>query len=108
MGIIGNKEHNHPSNPQRKQALERKEKISKQLREMSRMKPYRVLADVRSNITDEVFVKMGSNKALEQLISRFHFVFVLLDRVRSALFRTNNSLEAAHLQFALSATKIYT
>uniref|UniRef100_A0A1I8C0S7 1-phosphatidylinositol 4-kinase n=1 Tax=Meloidogyne hapla TaxID=6305 RepID=A0A1I8C0S7_MELHA len=70
MGILNDKEHNHPSNPQRKEATEQRAIIRNQIGEMPRSKPSRVLADVRTNISDEVFVEMGSNKALELLISR--------------------------------------
>ncbi|KAL7069579.1 hypothetical protein ACQ4LE_010874 [Meloidogyne hapla] len=68
LGIQGDKEHNHPSNPQRKEARELRNKIYKQIREMPRSKPSRVLTDVRTNISDEVFVEMGSNNALELMI----------------------------------------
>jgi hypothetical protein len=70
FGTIGSKDHNHPSNPQRKEALELRQKITKKIKEQPRLKPSNVISTTRAGITDEVFVELGSNKALEHLISR--------------------------------------
>lgn len=70
QGTLGNKEHNHLPNPQRKQANERRDQIRQKIEKVPRIKPSRVLTEVRANVNDEVFVEMGSDKALGHLIQR--------------------------------------
>jgi hypothetical protein len=71
-GILGNNDHNHPPNPQKKLARETKEEILKQITQMPKKKPSLLLADFKANVSNDVFIEMGSDHALGHLIYRFY------------------------------------
>uniref|UniRef100_A0A1I8BUR0 FLYWCH-type domain-containing protein n=1 Tax=Meloidogyne hapla TaxID=6305 RepID=A0A1I8BUR0_MELHA len=63
IGTLGKKEHNHPPAIQKKTAEEIRNKLKREARG-------NILAEVRANIPDEVYISLGTDCALKQLMSR--------------------------------------
>ncbi|CAK5059269.1 unnamed protein product [Meloidogyne enterolobii] len=62
IGSLGEKEHNHPPAIQKKVCEELRNRLKKDKRP--------ILGEVRANIPDEVYIALGSDDALNQLIKR--------------------------------------
>ncbi|CAK5065303.1 unnamed protein product [Meloidogyne enterolobii] len=70
-GILGNSGHNHSPNYSKKLAKERRKEILQKIEQTPKKKASLLVADIKSNISDDVSVEMGSDQALGHLIYRF-------------------------------------
>ncbi|KAL3073073.1 hypothetical protein niasHT_035349 [Heterodera trifolii] len=69
-GFLGQKEHNHLPEPPKQNAEIRRQKILECVKAEPRIKPTRLLAEVRRSTADETYVAMGSDNALSCLMRR--------------------------------------
>ncbi|KAL3105431.1 hypothetical protein niasHT_025795 [Heterodera trifolii] len=69
-GYLGQRDHNHLPEPQKQQAEIRRQKILACVQEEPRIKPTRLLAEVRRSTADETYVAMGSDNALSCMMRR--------------------------------------
>nr|CAD2194928.1 unnamed protein product [Meloidogyne enterolobii] len=69
-GILGNSGHNHSPNYSKKLAKERRKEILQKIEQTPKKKASLLLADIKSNVSDDVSVEMGSDQALGHLIYR--------------------------------------
>lgn len=75
-GYIGGVEpHNHPAEPQKLDAEERRNSIKRKIKEQPHLEQSRLLTEARAEATDEVFAAMGNDKALRQMAFRFFGIF---------------------------------
>uniref|UniRef100_A0A1I8BFC1 FLYWCH-type domain-containing protein n=1 Tax=Meloidogyne hapla TaxID=6305 RepID=A0A1I8BFC1_MELHA len=65
VGTLGEEEHNHPPAIQKKVCEEIRSKMKKDNNP--------VLGELRANVPDEVYIALGSDDALKQLLRRFIF-----------------------------------
>lgn len=68
------RKHEHIPIPTARQAAAKRQHIREHVNDEPRSKATKVLANIRSNVTDEVFVQMGSDEALSKLIQRFTYL----------------------------------
>uniref|UniRef100_A0A915M7G8 MULE transposase domain-containing protein n=1 Tax=Meloidogyne javanica TaxID=6303 RepID=A0A915M7G8_MELJA len=69
-GILGNSGHNHSPNYSKKLAKERRKEILQKIEQTPKKKASLLVADIKSNVSDDVSVEMGSDQALGHLIYR--------------------------------------
>ncbi|KAL3069886.1 hypothetical protein niasHS_015621 [Heterodera schachtii] len=69
-GYFGQKVHNHLPEPQKQRAEIRRQKILECVKAEPRIKPTRLLAEVRRSTADETYVAMGSDNALSCMMRR--------------------------------------
>ncbi|KAL3111551.1 hypothetical protein niasHT_016712 [Heterodera trifolii] len=69
-GYLGQRDHNHLPEPQKQQAESRRQKILQCVKAEPRLKPTRLLAEVRRSTADETYVAMGSDNALSCMMRR--------------------------------------
>uniref|UniRef100_A0A183CGP3 FLYWCH-type domain-containing protein n=1 Tax=Globodera pallida TaxID=36090 RepID=A0A183CGP3_GLOPA len=69
-GTIGLKKHVHLPEPHKQEAEVRRQKIKDRVKEEPRLKPTRLLAQVRRSAPDEAYVAMKSGNALRAMMRR--------------------------------------
>ncbi|KAI3411724.1 hypothetical protein GPALN_001791 [Globodera pallida] len=69
-GTIGLKKHVHLPEPHKQEAEARRQKIKDRVKEEPRLKPTRLLAQVRRSAPDEAYVAMKSDNALRAMMRR--------------------------------------
>ncbi|KAL3087253.1 hypothetical protein niasHT_020516 [Heterodera trifolii] len=69
-GHLGQRDHNHLPEPQKQQAEIRRQKILQCVKAEPRVKPTRLLAEVRRSTAEETYVAMGSDNALSCMMRR--------------------------------------
>ena len=72
-GVLGNKPHSDEPNPASIKALETRRTIKKMVHVNPRAKSSKLIAGAREKVSDEVFVEIGDDKALQQCIRRYNF-----------------------------------
>lgn len=75
FGKLGKKNHNHLPEPQRKEADQRRKTAKQAIREEPNKKQSKIVAEARKETTLEVIEKMGTDKALNDMIFRFKIIF---------------------------------
>ncbi|KAL3099259.1 hypothetical protein niasHT_028206 [Heterodera trifolii] len=73
-GHLGQRDHNHLPEPQKQQAEIRRQKIRECVKAEPRIKPTRLLAEVRRSTVDETYVAMGSDNALSCMMRQHNYL----------------------------------
>uniref|UniRef100_A0A914GVI9 FLYWCH-type domain-containing protein n=1 Tax=Globodera rostochiensis TaxID=31243 RepID=A0A914GVI9_GLORO len=70
FGHVGQHEHNHLPDPARKEADSKKQALKRKIQEEPNAKPSKIFAQQRKDVNCEVFVEMGTDIALRQMLRR--------------------------------------
>ncbi|KAI1710756.1 hypothetical protein DdX_10455 [Ditylenchus destructor] len=87
-GILGPNEHNHIAAPSRQQAETSRHGMKQQIHANPRARPFRLRAQGRADVDDEVFERMGTDEALDRMIAR----------VKNKTFRNVNRANPLEIQ----------
>ncbi|KAI1719929.1 hypothetical protein DdX_05290 [Ditylenchus destructor] len=78
-GILGPNEHNYIAAPSRQQAETSRQGMKQQIHANPRARPFRLRAQGRADVDDEVFERMGTDEALDRMIARDYLAALLND-----------------------------
>ncbi|KAI1711965.1 hypothetical protein DdX_09927 [Ditylenchus destructor] len=78
-GFLGPNDHNHCAAPSRQQAEANRQAMKEQIQANPRAKPFRLRAQGRANVDDEVFERMGADEALDKMGRRDYLALQLID-----------------------------
>lgn len=70
-GKMGSEPHNHPAEPLRQEAEERRAAIKEKIRQQPDVKRSIVLTEILETVPKEVFAVMGNDKALLRMAFRY-------------------------------------
>lgn len=71
FGKLGKKNHNHMPEPQRKVAEKKRNAAKQAIREQPNKKKSKIVTETREGANLEVIAQMGTDKALNDMLSRF-------------------------------------